>query len=318
MKIFYCDGFVLPLPADHRFPMLKYRSLRERVEASGLGAAHELRVPDAATDEQLLRVHDRVYVEKVKRGTLSPLEMRRIGFPWSPQLVERSRRSVGATIAACRGALVDGVSVNLAGGTHHASRDRGEGFCVFNDCAVAARAMQAETGDGSSSPSRVRRVAIIDCDVHQGDGTAAIFADDPSVYTFSIHGANNYPFVKPIGDLDIALADGTDDEAYLDALSGGLEVALRDSRPDLAVYVSGADPYVGDQLGRLSLTRQGLAARDQRVVGTCRRAGIPLAVVMGGGYAEQVSEIVDIHFQTVAIAAGLAAAAPGRGAKVGD
>ena len=307
MKIFYCDRFVLPLPEDHRFPMPKYRLLRERVQGSPLALAHELHVPDAATDEQLLRVHDRGYLEKVKAGTLSRAEIRRIGFPWSPELVERSRGSTGATIAACRAALTEGIGVNLAGGTHHASRQRGEGFCVFNDSAVAARAMQAEVGVG--------RVAIIDCDVHQGNGTASIFADDPTVYTFSIHGANNYPFVKPIGDLDIALPDGTGDEAYLEALETGLEVVLNESKPDLAIYLAGADPYVLDTLGRLSLTRGGLAARDELVMGTLRSKAIPVATVMAGGYARAVSEIVDIHFQTVTIAAAMGVNAAGRSSR---
>ncbi len=300
MKIYYCDHFVLPLPDDHRFPMAKYSLLRERVVASGLAINHQLLVPDAATDEQLLRAHTREYLESVKSGTLSKAAIRRIGFPWSPQLVERSRRSTGATIAACYTALEDGFGLNLAGGTHHASQETGEGFCVFNDAAVAARALQAEVnGQGNS---QVRRIVVLDCDVHQGNGTAAIFADDPTVYTFSIHGVNNFPFHKASSDLDVALEDGVGDGDYLEALSTGLETALRDSRAELAIYLAGADPYHGDRLGRLALTKRGLAERDRTILERCSEAGIPVAVVMSGGYADEVSDIVDIHFQTVQLA----------------
>jgi acetoin utilization deacetylase AcuC-like enzyme len=301
MNAFYCDHFALPLPDGHRFPMQKYRLLREQVLASGAISPEYLFVPKAATDEQLKRAHNADYVERVKSGQLTPQEMRRIGFPWSPQLVERSRRSVGGTICTCRAALADGIAVNLAGGTHHAFRDRGAGFCVFNDSAVAARAMQAE--------GRVRRIAILDCDVHQGNGTAAIFADDPSVFTFSIHGAKNYPFHKEQSDLDIELPDGTGDEAYLEALGKGLSLALKLADAQLAIYLAGADPYAGDRLGRLAMSKAGLAERDRVVMNRCRGAGIPVAVVMSGGYARDVQDIVDIHLQTVRIAAQIARAA---------
>jgi acetoin utilization deacetylase AcuC-like enzyme len=298
MKIFYCDHFVLPLPPGHRFPIQKYVLLRERVMAAGLIPPQNLTVPEPATDQQILRVHDEDYLQRVRSGHLTPKEIRRIGFPWSPQLVERSRRSVGGTLSTCRAALLDGIAVNLAGGTHHAFPDHGQGYCVFNDGAIAARAMQAEGKAG--------RVVMIDCDVHQGDGTATIFADDPTVFTFSIHGARNFPFHKAQSDLDIELEDGTGDGAYLEALEGGVERALALARADLAIYLAGADPYVGDRLGRLALSKAGLAARDRMVLDLCRRAGISVAIVLAGGYARQVQDTVDIHFQTVRIAAGMA------------
>lgn len=298
MKIFYCDHFVLPLPPGHRFPIQKYVLLRERVMAAALIPPPDLTVPEPATDQQILRVHDEDYLQRVKSGHLTPKEMRRIGFPWSPQLVERSRRSVGGTLNTCRAALLDGIAVNLAGGTHHAFPDHGQGYCVFNDSAIAARAMQAEGKAG--------RVVIIDCDVHQGDGTATIFAGDPTVFTFSIHGARNFPFHKVRSDLDIELEDGTGDGAYLETLQGGVERALALARADLVIYLAGADPYAGDRLGRLALSKAGLAARDRMVLELCRRAGIPVAIVMAGGYARQVQDTVDIHFQTVRIAAGMA------------
>ncbi|MCD4687018.1 MAG: histone deacetylase [Anaerolineae bacterium] len=295
MQAFYADHFVLPLPEDHRFPMRKYAMLREQAVATGILAPHELRVPEAATDEQLLRVHDADYLRKVTTGTLTEKEIRRMGFPWSPQLVERSRRSVGGTISACRAALDgDGIAVTLAGGTHHAHVDFGSGFCVFNDAAVAARAMQAE--------QLVQVIAVIDCDVHQGDGTAAILRDDASVFTFSIHGARNFPFRKQHSDLDIGLDDGVEDTLYLDALRAGVIQTLTRSEPDLVIYLAGADPFVGDRLGRLALSKEGLAARDQFVLGTCMEQGIPVAVTMSGGYAKPVQDIVDIHLQTLRIA----------------
>ncbi|HYG64963.1 MAG TPA: histone deacetylase [Thermoanaerobaculia bacterium] len=294
MRAFYCDEFVLPLPEGHRFPMEKYRLLRQGVLERGLVAPEDLRVPVAATDEEILRVHEPVYLERVGAGTLERAEVRRIGFPWSPAMVERSRRSAGGTLAACREALENGSAVNLAGGTHHAFRDRGEGYCVFNDAAIAARAMQAE--------GRVERVVVLDCDVHQGNGTAAIFQDDPTVFTFSIHGRHNFPFHKERSDLDVELEDGTGDEEYLANLSQGLErvFAAGAAEAGLAIYVSGADPHQGDRLGRLALSRAGLLARDRLVFEACRRCGLPVAVVMAGGYNREVSETVEIHLQTVA------------------
>lgn len=298
MKIFYSDTFVLPLPEGHRFPMQKYALLRQRVAEAGIVGPGDMNVPDAASDAELARAHTAEYLQRVKAGALTPQEVRRIGFPWSPAMVERSRRSSGATIAACRAALRDGFAANLAGGTHHAYADHGEGYCVFNDSAVAARAMQTE--------QRAGRVVIIDCDVHQGNGTAAILAGDPTVYTFSIHGAKNFPFHKEQSDLDIALEDGAGDEAYLAALDAGLCQALEESRADLAIYLAGADPYEGDKLGRLKLTKPGLAARDRMVLEYCRDAGLPVAITMAGGYARDVADTVDIHLQTVKLAAELA------------
>lgn len=297
MQIYYSDTFVLPLPPGHRFPMQKYALLRERVVAAGIVPPTALRVPHAARDAELARAHEPAYIRRVQTGELTAEEQRRIGFPWSPQMVERSRRSAGATIAACRAALAGEVGVNLAGGTHHAFADCGAGYCVFNDSAVAARAMQAE--------GRARRVAIIDCDVHQGDGTAAILAGDETIFTFSIHGANNFPFRKQRSDLDIELPDGTGDDAYLDALEQGLRQALASARAELVIYLAGADPYFDDRLGRLALTKAGLAERDRLVFHYTRRAGIPLAITMAGGYARRIEDTVDIHFQTVAAAADL-------------
>jgi acetoin utilization deacetylase AcuC-like enzyme len=295
MKIFYTDQFVLPLPEGHRFPMAKYAMLRARVQAAGLSGGEPLCVPRAASDEELLRAHDAGYLRRVVEGTLTPSEMRRIGFPWTPEMVERSRRSSGATLEACRAALAEGVAVNLAGGTHHAFRDRGAGYCVFNDSAVAALAMQAE--------GRVRRVAVVDCDVHQGDGTASILAQDPSVFTFSIHGQKNFPFRKEASDLDIELADGAGDEEYLAALERGVCHALSAAQAELVVYLAGADPYEDDRLGRLALSREGLESRDRMVLAICRDAGVPVAVTMAGGYARNIADTVDIHFATVRVAA---------------
>ncbi len=299
MKVFHCDHFTYPLPPDHRFPASKYRLLRERVGRE-LAARCELVVPAAATDAELLLAHDREYLDKVVGGALSQKEVRRIGLPWSPELVERSRRSVGSTIGACRAALSEGLAVSLTGGTHHAYADHGEGFCVFNDCAVAARAMQRE--------GRARRVVIVDCDVHQGNGTAAILAVDRTIYTFSMHGAKNFPLHKEQSDLDVELPDAADDRMYLDLLAGGLDRVLPASRADLAIYLAGADPFAGDTLGRLALTKAGLAERDCLVFERCREAGVPVAVVMGGGYARRIEDTVDIQFETVRIAIDLAPA----------
>lgn len=301
MKLYYADHFVLPLPEGHRFPMEKYARLRSRLQASGMFAETDFRVPDPASDEAILRAHDAGYLERVAGGTLDAAEVRRIGFPWSPAMVERSRRSAGATLAACRSALArDGgtaCAVNLAGGTHHAHRDFGSGFCVFNDTAIAALAMRAE--------GRAGRIAIVDCDVHQGDGTATILADEPEVFTCSLHGAKNFPFRKQISDLDIELPDETDDAAYLKALDDALQSVFERVRPELAIYLAGADPYAGDRLGRLALSIDGLRLRDERVLATCRDAGVPVAIAMAGGYAEPIDDTVTIHFNTVTSAARL-------------
>ena len=296
MKAFYSDTFVLPLPENHRFPMAKYRLLRERILAERIITPEDLLLPLAASDEQILRAHDADYLERVVGGDLSAAEIRRIGFPWSPEMVERSRRSSGATIMAGRTALDEGIAVNLAGGTHHACRDHGEGYCVFNDSAIAARALQAE--------GRVRRVVILDLDVHQGNGTAQILAGDPTVFTFSIHGAKNFPFHKERSDLDIELPDGTGDAVYLELAEEGVRRAIAMSGADVAIYLAGADPYHGDRLGRMALSMAGLAERDRLVLGLCREAGLPVAIAMAGGYAKNVDDIVAIHTQTVRIAAG--------------
>jgi acetoin utilization deacetylase AcuC-like enzyme len=295
MKAYFADHFVLPLPPGHRFPMAKYARLRQRVAAHRLATLETAR---AATDAELLRVHRPGYLDQIRSGTLPVPAMRQIGFPWSPEMVERSRQSTGATMAACRAARSEGIAVNLAGGTHHAFADHGEGFCVFNDVAVAARAMQTE--------GLARRILIVDCDVHQGNGTAAIFAGDASVFTLDMFSERNYPFHKEPADLPVPLPDGTRDAAYLEALTDALPRALDAARPDLAIYVSGADPYAGDRLGRLSLTKDGLAARDRLVLGVLRGHHIPVAVTMAGGYAVNLEDSVDIHFGTVCAAADTA------------
>ncbi len=294
MELFYSDHFVLPLPSGHRFPMQKYRLLRQRVAETGLVKPDRMIVPPPATDEELGLIHQEDYLEKVRCGTLTAKEIRRIGFPWSPQMVERSRRSVGATIAACRSALQNGVSANLAGGTHHAYPDHGEGYCVFNDVAVAARLMQME--------GRAERLVILDCDVHQGNGTSAIFNGDNTVFTFDIHCLKNFPFHKEISSLDIALTDGAGDEEYLATLENGMREALGRAQAHLAIYLAGADPFSGDRLGRLALSKQGLERRDRLVFDLCRRANLPVAVTMAGGYAKEIQDTVDIHFQTLQIA----------------
>lgn len=288
MKIFYSDHFVLPLPEGHRFPMVKYSMLRGRVSEAKLG---ELKVPRPVSNEEILRAHTREYLGRVLDGSISAKEMRRIGFPWTERMIERSRRASGGTLDACRAALEDGLSANLAGGTHHAFADQGEGYCVFNDSVIAVRALQAE--------ELVGRVVILDTDVHQGNGTAAILSKDTSIFTFSVHGDKNFPFRKEKSDLDIPLPDGADDGEFLDALEKGLEQAMESSEADLAIYLAGADPFEGDKLGRLSVSKEGLAQRDRMVFGTCRGRGIPVVATMAGGYAPEIEHTVDIHFQTV-------------------
>ena len=295
MKAFYSDHFVLPLPEGHKFPMAKYSGLRERILAEGIVEPQDLHEAPAASWDDLRLVHDPAYVDAVANGTLPREAQRRIGFPWSPQMVERSRRSVGATMAASRAALEDGVAANLAGGTHHGFADRGEGFCVFNDVAVAARVLQRDR--------HARRIAVVDLDVHQGNGTAAIFAGDETVFTFSMHGEKNFPFRKETSDLDVALADGTRDEDYLELLHSHLAQVLNRHQPDFVFYLAGADPYEGDRLGRLKLTIAGLRTRDDIVFDTCRRAGLPVTVTMSGGYAHDVDAIITIHANTICAAA---------------
>jgi acetoin utilization deacetylase AcuC-like enzyme len=296
MQAFYSDHYVLPLPPGHRFPMPKYRRLRERI-GEELREVQLLEAP-AAGEGELALAHTPGYVAAVLDGSLSDALQRAIGFPWSPRMAERARRSVGATIAAARAALAEGVGANLAGGTHHASADRGAGYCVFNDIAVAARLMQAEW-------HRLRRpllrVAVIDLDVHQGDGTAAIFRDDPTVFTLSLHGARNFPFDKQRSDLDVDLPDGCRDEAYLDALDAALGALWQrhgESPPGLVFYVAGADPHEHDRLGRLCLSATGLAERDRRVFEACRLRGLPVVLTMGGGYGRDLEETVALQLET--------------------
>jgi acetoin utilization deacetylase AcuC-like enzyme len=296
MRLFPCDRYPLPLPDGHRFPIDKYTLLRRRLEKhAAAGAAVEFVEPHAATDDELLRVHARGYLGRVMAGTLSRDEVRRIGFPWSRALVERSLRSTGAAVDAAAAALEDGVAASLAGGTHHAGTDWGEGYCVFNDTAVAAREMQAR--------GVVERVLILDCDVHQGNGTAEIFADDPSVFTMSIHGARNFPLRKHPSSLDVALEDGIGDDEYLRALAAALAESFDRARAGLVLYIAGADPYAGDRLGRLGLTKAGLLERDRMVLAAARAAAAPVAIVCGGGYCQELEAIVDIHAATMLLAA---------------
>jgi acetoin utilization deacetylase AcuC-like enzyme len=291
MKLFYTDNFTFSLPKGHSFPIDKYALLRERIMETAIVGPEEILEPQAATEEDILRVHSDDYVNRFFQGRLTPAEIRRIGFPWSSALVERTKRSCGATIQSCRAALEEGIAANLAGGTHHAFQDRGEGYCIFNDVAIAAHRMQAE--------KLIQRVTVIDCDVHQGNGTAAIFREDSSVFTFSIHGEKNFPFRKENSDLDIPLKNGTGDADYLETLEKSLTTVLDAAHADLAIYIAGADPFLDDRFGRLALSKKALAARDRLVFDRCAERSMPVAVTMGGGYAREVNDTVDIHFQTV-------------------
>ena len=296
MRVFYSDQYVLPLPEGHRFPMQKYFLLRERV--ARLDGVQMCSAP-AAHDADLALAHSPAYIEAVRNGTLDPAAQREIGFPWSLAMAERARRSVGATVAAARAALVDGIAANLAGGTHHASADKGSGYCVFNDTAVAARLMQAERVACGGTPLHI---AVIDLDVHQGNGTAAIFRDDPSVFTLSMHGAKNFPFRKERSDLDVELPDGCGDAPYLEALDEALAVLWRrhrDAPPGLVFYLAGADPLAGDRLGRLALSAAGLRERDRRVFEAVRERGIALALSMAGGYGRVIEDTVAAQVGTI-------------------
>ena len=292
MKAFYTDHFVLPLPAGHRFPMEKYSRLRDLV---GSQAGIELVEAPSVTDTQILYAHDPSYLIKVIEGTLSAQEQREIGFPWSTQMVERSRRSAGATVAAAKTALQEGIAANLAGGTHHAYRDTGSGFCVFNDSAIAARTLQKEI-----NPSL--KVALIDLDVHQGNGTAAILQNDDSIFTLSIHGENNFPFKKEQSDLDVGLADGSNDEIYLHSLSTALDQLDSRFKADCLIFLAGADPHEGDRLGRLNISKDGMRLRDEMVFQYALDRQLPIAFSMAGGYGKEIESTVDIHFQTIKIA----------------
>lgn len=289
MKAFYTDHFVLPLPVGHRFPMEKYSRLRDLVSTQ---AGIELAEAPPATDTQILYAHDPSYLLKVIAGTLSDKEQREIGFPWSTQMVERSRRSAGATIAAAKTALQEGIAANLAGGTHHAYRDSGSGFCVFNDSAIAARSLQKEI-------SSALKIAVIDLDVHQGNGTAAILQNDDSIFTLSIHGENNFPFKKEQSDLDIGLADGCNDEVYLHSLGTVLEQLDSRFKADFLIFLAGADPHEGDRLGRLQVSKDGMRLRDEMVFQYAIERQLPVAFSMAGGYGKEIESTVDIHFQTI-------------------
>ncbi|BEI41069.1 histone deacetylase [Polynucleobacter sp. HIN9] len=271
--------------------MAKYKMLRDLVV--DLPNIQLLEAPQAS-DTELLLAHDASYLQRVIAGTLTEAEQKEIGFPWSEKMVERSRRSVGATIAACQSAIEEGVAVNLAGGTHHAYRNKGSGFCVFNDAAIAARVLM-------KYPIGPQRIGILDLDVHQGDGTAAILQHDPAICTVSIHGEKNYPFTKTNSDLDIALADGSGDTIYLEALEQALEFLAKHDI-EFLIYLAGADPFEGDRLGRLRLTKEGLALRDQRVMAFVGERGISIAIAMAGGYANPIEDTVQIHYQTIQIA----------------
>jgi len=275
----------------HVFPMKKFQLVREEIVRRGLLRDEEVVAPTPATLEEVLRVHDRVYVDKLVSGKLSVLEEMVLELPYSKQLVEASFLCAGGSIQAARLALERKIGINLAGGFHHAFADHGEGFCVFNDVAIAIRDLQHE--------KRIRRAAVIDVDVHQGNGTAAIFRDDPSVFTFSIHEEANYPSVKPPSDRDIGLDTGADGKTYLAALEHWVPTIVRQHRPDLVAYVAGADPFEEDQLGRLKLTREDLRRRDRIVFGACVAESIPVACFLAGGYARRVEDTVGIHADMV-------------------
>ena len=305
MQAFYADNFVLPLPDGHRFPMAKYRLLRDRV-VSELPGVQMLQAP-TATDGELALAHTPAYIQAVAHGTLPAPAQREIGFPWSPAMAERARRSVGATVAAARlalglGARPQGVAANLAGGTHHAYSHKGGGFCVFNDVGVAARLMQTEWARHYRHQRQPLQVAVIDLDVHQGNGTASIFSGDPSVFTLSIHGEKNFPFRKEASDLDVELPDGCTDAPYLQALEHALDELDRHPKPGLIFFLAGADPFVGDRLGRLGLSYDGLEARDRRVFDWAWQRRIPLAFCMAGGYGVKIDETVQVQVNTYRVA----------------
>ena len=299
MQAFYCDQFVLPLPEGHRFPMAKYRMLRDAL-AQQLPQVRLTEAPQS-TESELALAHSPDYIAAIAQGNANPALMREIGFPWSLAMAERARRSVGATVAASRAALREGVAANLAGGTHHAYADKGGGFCVFNDVAVAARVMQAEWQQGTGRPRNQPeplQVAVIDLDVHQGNGTAHIFQNDSSVFTLSLHGEKNFPFRKESSDLDVALPDGCNDDRYLDELHGALQALERRFEPGLVYFLAGADPFHGDRLGRLKLSAEGLKARDAQVFDWCLAKRIPVVFAMAGGYGHVIEETVAVQVNT--------------------
>jgi acetoin utilization deacetylase AcuC-like enzyme len=279
---------------DHVFPAYKYRLLRDRLLRTGFAAEEDFVAPEPATDDDILLVHDPAWVAKLRNGTLSYQEILRLEIPYSQHTIEAFWAATGGTILASRLALISRIGFNLGGGFHHAFADHGEGFCAVNDIAVAIRRLQKDRA--------IRRAMVVDCDLHHGNGTAGVFADDPSVFTLSIHQANNYPSEKPLSSLDIHLPDGTGDQNYLVRLQNGLSAALAMFRPDLILYVAGADPFCEDQLGGLLLTFEGLMARDRLVLGRAVRERIPVAVVLAGGYAASVEDTITIHANTARIA----------------
>jgi acetoin utilization deacetylase AcuC-like enzyme len=299
MQVFYTPRYYADIGEGHVFPIRKFELVRDRLLAEGTLAPSEIIEPQPAPVADVLLVHTEDYVTRLRAGALTPRELRRLGLPWSKALVRRSFLATGGTLAAARAALDEGIASNLAGGTHHAFPDRGEGFCVLNDVAVTIRAL--------SRDKLIERAAVVDCDVHQGNGTATIFEGDASVYTFSMHGAKNYPLFKACSTLDVELPDATGDEEYLRTLAEHLPRVFA-HRPDIVFYLGGADPYAGDKLGRLSLSIAGLRARDEFVLSECLRRGVPVATVMSGGYAADIEDTVEIHCNTLRAAKALEAA----------
>lgn len=300
MKVFYTPRYYADIGEGHVFPIRKFELVRDRLLAEGTLAPPEIVEPRPAPIADVLLVHTEDYVTRLRAGSLTPRELRRLGLPWSKALVRRSFLATGGTLAAARAALANGgIASNLAGGTHHAFPERGEGFCVLNDVAVAIRALRRD--------ELIERAAVVDCDVHQGNGTATIFEGDASVYTFSVHGAKNYPVFKARSSLDVELPDGTGDEEYLRTLAEHLPRVFA-HRPDIVFYLGGADPYAGDKLGRLSLSIAGLRARDEFVLSECASRGVPVATVMSGGYAAEIDDTVEIHCHTIRAAKALDAA----------
>ena len=290
MQVFYTPRYYADIGEGHVFPIRKFELVRDRLLSEGTLRPEELIEPEPASVEDVLLVHSAYYVTRLCSGDLTQTELRRLGLPWSQALVRRSFHAVGGTINAARSALEDGKASNLAGGTHHAFADRGEGFCVLNDVAVAIRVLRRD--------GLIQRAAIVDCDVHQGNGTATIFSKDLDVFTFSMHGARNYPLFKPHSSLDIELPDGTSDEPYLEALAHGL-ISVFQHTPQIVFYLGGADPYIGDKLGRLAVSIEGLRRRDDYVLSACYEREVPVVTVMSGGYGENISDTVEIHCNTI-------------------
>ncbi|HEU4796597.1 MAG TPA: histone deacetylase [Pyrinomonadaceae bacterium] len=290
MQIFYTPRYYADIGDGHIFPIRKFELVRDRLLNEGTLRPDELTEPAPATLEQARLVHTDDYISRLCSGTLTAKELRRLGLPWSESLVQRSFYATGGTIAAARAALIDGYGSNLAGGTHHSFSDRGEGFCVLNDVAIAIRVLRSE--------GLIGRAAIVDCDVHQGNGTATIFAGDDDTFTFSVHGANNYPLFKARSSLDVELPDGTGDREYLDCLANHLPTVFA-AQPEIVFYLAGADPYAGDKLGKLALTMDGLRKRDERVLRECYEREVPVVTVMSGGYGKDINDTVEIHCNTI-------------------